>query len=98
MPLTRSDILEFLRVHKGEFHARYGVVKIGLAGSYARDEADEDSDIDIIVSIDSDNKFRSFFGLLHYLEDSFPCKIDMATESSLKARIKEKVMKDIQYA
>ena len=97
MPLARKDIMEFLNAHKGEFRDRYGVVKIGLAGSFARDEAIAGSDIDIIVSIQSDNKFRSFFDLLHYLEDSLGHKIDMATEESLKPRVKKTIMKDIRY-
>jgi len=97
MPYERNDIINFLATHKNEFFDRYGVVKIGLAGSYARDEAVIGSDIDIIVSIPSENKFRSFFELLHYLEDSLGHKIDLATEASLKPRIKTTVMKDIHY-
>ena len=97
MPLKRNDIMNFLATHKDEFFDSYGVVKIGLAGSYARDEAIAGSDIDIIVSIQSENKFRSFFELLHHLEDFFEQKVDMATEASLKPRIRETVMKDIRY-
>ena len=98
MSLDRKDIMDFLVSHKDVFFDRYGVISIGLAGSFARDEAVADSDIDIIVSIKSENKFRSFFNLLHYLEDSLECKIDMATEASLKPRIKEAIMADILYA
>lgn len=97
MSLNRAEILSFLNKNKGEFRVRYGVVKIGLAGSFARDEDIAGSDIDIIVSIQSDNKFRSFFELLHYLEDSLGHKIDMATEESLKPRVKKAIMKDIFY-
>lgn len=98
MALKRDDILSYLVAHKDEFFERYGVVKIGLAGSFARDEATAGSDIDIIVSLQSENKFRSFFELLHYLEDNLGHKIDMATESSLKPKVKDSVMKDIHYA
>lgn len=97
MTLKRAEILSFLSNHKGEFRDRYGVIKIGLAGSFARDEAIEGSDIDIIVSIQSENKFRSFFNLLHYLEDSFEQKIDMATEQSLKPCVKKTILEDIYY-
>jgi hypothetical protein len=73
------------------------VIKLGLAGSVARGESAHDSDIDIIVSLDSSNTFRSFFGLLHFLQDSLPHKIDLATESSLKPIVKKQIMKDIRY-
>ena len=45
--LTREDILQFLRDNKERFAEQYGVTKIGLFGSFARDEATEESDIDV---------------------------------------------------
>ena len=44
--LTRDDILQFLRDNKERFAEQYGVTKIGLFGSFARDEATEESDVD----------------------------------------------------
>lgn len=95
--MTRDEILLFLRENKSDLSSRYGVKTIGLAGSYARNEARADSDIDIVVTLQSDNKFRSFFNLLHYLEGNLGQKIDLATESSLKPRIKNEISKDICY-
>ena len=95
--IDRTTILTFLRQHKQEISQMFGATRIGLAGSYARDEATESSDIDIIVEIQSDNKFRSFFNLLNYLQDSLNKPIDLATESSLKPRIREMIQKDIIY-
>ena len=45
--LTREDILQFLRENKERFAEQYGVTKIGLFGSFARNEATEESDIDV---------------------------------------------------
>ena len=95
--MNRNEIIKFLREHKTEFSDRFGVTQLGLAGSVARGEDTSDSDIDIIVSLDSPNTFRSFFGLLHFLQDSLPHKIDLATEASLKPIVKEQIMKDIRY-
>jgi len=95
--MDRNSILSFLRLHKQEIEQRFGATKIGLAGSYARDEATENSDIDIIVEIQSANKFRSFFNLLYYLQDSLGNQIDLATESSLKPLVKEAILKDVLY-
>jgi predicted nucleotidyltransferase len=95
--MTRYEIIEFLKSHKTEIEQRFGVTKLGLAGSYARDEAKNESDIDIIVEIDSPNRFRSFFYLLYFLQDSLGKKIDLATESSLKPIVKKTILKDILY-
>lgn len=95
--MTRDDILKFLQEHKPEMSERFGVTSLGVAGSVARGEATENSDIDIIVELQSRNTFRSFFGLLHYLQDSLPHKIDLATAASLKPVVREQIMKDIRY-
>ncbi len=98
MPKTdRERILEFLRAHKEELRKQFGVTRLGLVGSYARDEAREESDIDLVVSLQSENSFRSFFGLLHFLQDNLHERIDLATEASLKPRVRETIMRDIHY-
>ena len=61
--ITRQEIIQFIRSHKQQLRDTYGVTRIGLFGSYARDEAKEGSDIDLTVEIQSSNKYRSFFGL-----------------------------------
>ena len=59
--IDREQILGFLRDHKDEMHARFGVKRLGLVGSYARGDANAESDIEIIVRLQSDNTFRSFW-------------------------------------
>jgi hypothetical protein len=95
--MTKKYILEFLHQHKKQLQENYGVTKIGLFGSYAREEAQEDSDIDIVVELDSKNSFRSFFALLHFLEDSLQKKIDLGIEHSMKKRAYDSMLKDIVY-
>jgi len=96
-PMTREEVIEVLSLHKQELSTLFGVTKLGLAGSYARGEATEESDIDVIVEIQSDNKFRSFFNLLYFLEEAFHRKIDLATEASLKSLVRERILRDIHY-
>lgn len=49
--MTQIDIINYLKEHYQEFHNKYNVEKIGLFGSYARDEATNSSDIDIFVTM-----------------------------------------------
>lgn len=94
--MTREQILDFLKQHKQEMHDCFSVTKIGLFGSYARGDAREDSDIDVAIEL-SKNTADSYFGLLHFLEDSFNARIDLGIESNLKPIIKPYVMKEIIY-
>jgi predicted nucleotidyltransferase len=45
--LTREDVLKILRDNKERFAEKYGVTKLGLFGSFARNEATEESDVDV---------------------------------------------------
>jgi predicted nucleotidyltransferase len=95
--MTKEIILEFLSTNRQELKERFGVKKIGLFGSYAREEATPKSDIDIAVEIESSNSFRSFFSLLRFLEDGLNAKIDLGIENSIKPLAKERIMKEIIY-
>jgi predicted nucleotidyltransferase len=98
MVMNKITILDFLRSHKDEMHEKFGLIKIGLFGSYVRGEQRENSDIDLVVEIESSNKFRSFFGLKAYLENGLQKRIDLGIESSLKPVVHEYVEKEIVYA
>lgn len=95
--MTQTEILDFLKTHKQEIHNRFGVTKIGLFGSYARNEANEESDIDIAIELESSNTFRSFFALLRYLEEGFKKKVDLGIEHSLKPIAKKRILNEIIY-
>ena len=94
--MTREQILEFLRQHKQEMHDSFGVSKIGLFGSYARGDAREDSDIDMAIEL-ATYTADNYFGLLHYLEDTFRKRIDLGIESNFKPIIKPYILKEIIY-
>lgn len=96
--MNRQDILAFLRTHKTELRNRFGVLRIGLFGSYARDEQHPGSDVDIAVVIKSDNTFRSFFGLKAYLEDNLHTTVDLGMENAIKPAAKPSIQQDIIYA
>lgn len=96
--MTKTMILDFLKQHKQEIQEKYGVTKIGLFGSYARNEQREDSDIDIAVEIESNNKFRSFFGLKYFIEDHLHKNVDLGIESHLKPVARKYIQQEIIYA
>jgi len=96
--MTKMFILDFLAQHKNVFYQKYGVTKIGLFGSYAREDFKDGSDIDIAIEMQNEKKsLNTFFSLKRELEEAFKVKVDLGIESSLKAIAKEKIMKEIVY-
>lgn len=96
--MTKDMILESLRLHKEELMNKHGLIKIGLFGSYARDEQREESDIDIAIEIQKDKKnIHTFLKIKREIEDLFGKKVDLGIESSLKPIAKEYINKEIIY-
>ena len=97
--MKRTEVLHYLSQHKEEFFQRFGLVKLGLFGSFGRGEAREDSDIDIIIEMDEgiDDIYRKKQALKYELEYYFQRKVDIAREKYLKPLAKKAIMKDIVY-
>lgn len=95
--MTKSDVLDFLVSQKEYMQSNFGVEKIGLFGSYSRDDYNENSDIDIAVELKKEHIADNFFGLLHFLEDNLHKKIDLGIESNIKKAVKDYVQRDMIY-
>jgi predicted nucleotidyltransferase len=74
--------------------ARHGAYNVRIFGSVARGEADEASDVDILV--DAGPETSSWFpaGLIIDLEELLGCEVDVVTEAGLRPRIKDRVLKE----
>ena len=94
--MTKSDILNSLDEKKSFLKKQYHVDAIGLFGSYARDEATQKSDIDIVIST-SVKSFTNRYNLKKYLEDAFKKPVDIGYYDSLRTFIKKEIAKDIIY-
>ncbi len=64
--MRREHALELLRLHSAELH-RLGVGRLFLYGSVARDEADETSDVDLLI--EPENKRFSLFDLMRVQDE-----------------------------
>ena len=93
--LSRDDLLQLLRNHKKVLKERFGVTEISLYGSFARDEATEDSDIDVVVKFDGSPSARSYFGAQFYIEDLFGRSVDLARRHELRKEILPHVDRDL---
>jgi len=93
--MKRDDILSRLRERRREISERFGVERVGLFGSAARDELREDSDVDVLVSFRDQATFDGYMGLKLYLEELFGRKVDLVTEKGLKPRARTHVERDL---
>ncbi len=92
----QSDIEKKLTELKPTLSNIYNVDKIGYFGSFARNEQNENSDIDIIVSFKKPLGW-AFFDLQELLEKELHRKVDLVTFNALKEQLKESILNDVKY-
>ncbi|MBA3954660.1 nucleotidyltransferase family protein [Candidatus Dependentiae bacterium] len=95
--LDRKAILNYLRENKDVLEEQFGITKIALFGSYARNEAHVDSDIDLLIET-KQQSFKNRMLLKEYLENHFHRKVDLCYFKSIRLFIKSHAEKDIVYA
>ena len=94
--MRRNEILLLLHEYQNETQ-KFGVKSLALFGSVARDEAREQSDIDILVEFDSPPSFDRYMGLKFYLEDLLGVRVDLVTLRALKPRVRPYVEQEAVY-
>jgi predicted nucleotidyltransferase len=97
---TKDQILIFLSQNKKLFREKYHIIRIGLYGSYARDEQNIDSDLDLLVEFEDNT--QDLYDLKLQLKDFFLNKlgieIDICREKYIKPGIKKHILKETVYA
>lgn len=86
--MEKQQVIEYLTKSKVELTNRYGVARLALFGSTARDTATANSDVDILVSFDGVATSQRYFGVQFYLEDLLGCSVDLVTEKALRAELR----------
>jgi predicted nucleotidyltransferase len=88
-------LTEMLREKRQEIlkiAAKHGAYNVRLFGSVARGEADEHSDVDILVELGQGRSLLDLGGLLIDLETLLNRKVDVVTERGLRQRIRDRVL------
>jgi predicted nucleotidyltransferase len=95
--MKKQQILELLTEQFTEIRDRFGVRRLALFGSTARDEAQLGSDVDVLVEFEGKSDSSRYFGLLFYLEDQLGCPLDLVTDKALRPELRPFVEKDAIY-
>ncbi len=96
---TKKEILDFLQINHQYIIEKYHITKLGLFGSFARDEQTANSDVDLLIEIEDGTKniHDLKVSLNDYLSKAFNRSVDLAREKYLKPYAKELILKDTIY-
>jgi len=83
---NREEILRLARAH--------GARQVRVFGSVARGEADETSDLDLLVDLDDDRTLLDLGGLWYDLNELLGLRVDVVTESGLREEARATVLRE----
>ena len=97
--LSQTEILSFIRTNLPELKTKYHLSKIGLFGSFARNEQDEKSDIDILLEFEpgTQNIYEKKTKLKEFFKATFHRDVDLCREKYVKPYIKDYLQKEVIY-
>src|SRR3989338_1080260 len=89
--MRKDEVLKLLTQHKPELIRRFGITDLALFGSNARDEAREDSDLNVLVEFEGGETYHNYFDLLLFLEDHLHCEIDLVCSDAVRPQLKPQI-------
>ena len=94
---TKKDVLAVIRYHQDKIKA-FGVKKLGLFGSFVRNEQNTQSDIDLLVEFEEGQKtFDNFMGLSFLLEELLRWPVELVTVESVSPYLRSYITQEVEY-
>ena len=90
--MTREDIMDLLRENK-ESLERFGIRRLALFGSRAREDAQPGSDLDFIVEFEK-KSFDAYMDLKFFLEELFGTSVDLVLTNTIKPRLRDRILEE----
>lgn len=96
--MGKQEIFKILCDYKKEFAEKYGIIALGLFGSVVREEADKNSDVDIVVRVKNQD-FLLIDEIRHELEDRIHMPVDIVSyRDNMNQFFKQKLESEVIYA
>ena len=94
-----SEILHIISENLEILRKDFNVLKIGVFGSYSRNEQDGKSDLDVLVEFDHSTPVGivKYIRCEEFLEKILNLKVDLVTPAALKPLIKSSILRDVVY-
>ena len=93
--MDKQAVLTKLTDCMGEIRQRFSVKALAIFGSIARDEAVDNSDIDVLVVFEGMASFDLFMDLKFYLEELLAAKVDLVTDNALRPQIRRAIEQEM---
>jgi predicted nucleotidyltransferase len=95
--MKKKTIIQYLTEHKFEFEQQFGVTKIGLFGSYAREEDQKGSDIDIVAELKKPD-LLTLVGIKKKIEEELGVSVDIVRyRERMNRTLKKRINQDAVY-
>jgi hypothetical protein len=95
---TKQEVMTLLLQNQARIRA-LGVQRLGLFGSFVREQQASVSDIDFLVEFSVGKKtFDNFIELSFLLEDVLQRRVELITPDSLSPYIGPRILSEVEYA
>lgn len=95
--IEAAAFIAVIKESKRDLREKYGVRRIGIFGSYARNMQHKKSDIDILVEFEKDIDLFDFLDVKDFLENILKIKVDLVMKTALKPNIGKRILKEVRY-
>jgi uncharacterized protein len=92
-----TTYMAVIKESKRDLRERYGVRRIGIFGSYAKNKQRRKSDIDILVEFEKEIDLFDFLDVKDFLEKILKKKVDLVMKTALKPNIGKRILKEVRY-
>ncbi len=92
--MTVEHLLKEKREEILQVAAKHGAHNVRVFGSVARGEADEQSDIDLVVEFEPGRSLLDHAALWLELQELLGCKVDVVSDRGIKPRIRDRVLRE----
>ena len=94
---TKDAVLELFQQHEAELRA-FGVRRLGLFGSFVRDQATPKSDVDLLVEFAPGQKrFDTYMQLVFFLEELLGRSVELVTPEALSPHLGRHILHETEY-
>lgn len=94
---TKEELLDAINANKQTI-CSFGVKQLGIFGSFARNEATEESDVDFLIDFFPESKtLKNIVGLSNFLQKILARKVEIVTPQSLNKYIGKYIMQEVLY-
>jgi hypothetical protein len=95
--MTTNDVLARLKMFKECRQAEYSLRSLGIFGSFARGQAQEDSDVDVVFETSEPNLFRTS-RMKQELEELLARRVDVVRlRERMNPRLKQRILREARY-